>query len=179
MTVHMASCTSQTMPFLIFILHFPAFASLTFQSSPRRGPACGKSCKPSSNSSAWLYMEMWRILAASTFGSLLGQYSPILVCDMSRPHYNENLCERVGEQWFDCTFHSHHPVNLAHPNWQDDTCLSNAVADESIRRCDLRSFPIYILNSTGAAHVVEAVRFAGGTGIRLVVSGGAHDLRSR
>lgn len=106
MTVHMASCTSQTMSFLILILHYPAFAPLTFQSSPRRGPAYGQSCKPSSHSSAWLYMEMRRILDASTFGSLLGQYSPTLVCDMSRLHYNENLCERVGEQWFDYTFHS-------------------------------------------------------------------------
>lgn len=161
--------------FFLFFLFFLDFASLAIQSSIRRV----QSCKPLLNSSAWPSIDAWQALNASSSGRLLGQHPPAIVCDTSRPQYDKSICDRVGQQWLDSNFHSNDPVSLVYPNWQENACLPSRFVNGSGNRCDLRPFPNYVLNVTDASQVVEAVRFAGETGIRLVVKGGAHDLLGR
>lgn len=138
-----------------------------------------KLCKPLSDSSNWPSTQAWQALNLSVSGNLLHGHPPAIVCDTSRPDtFDTAACVRVGESWLNSSFHSDDPVSVTYPNWQDDACLPSAIYNGS-SRCNLQPFPSYVLNASTADHVMEAVKFAATTGVRLIVKGGAHDLLGR
>ena len=61
-------------------------------------------------------------------------------------------------------------------NWQDnDTCIQPRLSQGSAS-CDLSQFPAYVINASSAAEVAAGVKFAGDTGVRLIVKGTGHDF---
>ena len=113
----------------------------------------------------------------SVFGKLIKDTPPAIV---RYPGPQENLaaCATALTGLTNSTFIANNPIALDHPI--NDTCSTVDYASGRVPgNCTLGGVPVYTVNATSPADVVEAVNFARNYRIRLVVRKTGHDLSDR
>ena len=140
------------------------------------------SCKPLPGDPDWPVPATWAALNSSVSGRLLAPRPPAAVCyNSTGSPADPSACSTVTNRWFESAFHAGHPLSVDWPNWEDDACVPPGLyGNGSVPRgCAPTQFPRFVVNASGAADVAAAVRFAGETGVRLVVKGTGHDMNGR
>ena len=140
-------------------------------------PSSQSDCKPLPNSHNWPRHAEWEALNKTVEGRLLAPLPPAIVCDSSKPQFDNASCMHVVGNWFNSTFHADDPVSVNWPNWQHDGCMPPVL--NATAQCDPRPFPSYVVDASKAEDVAAAVKFASKTGVRLVVKGTGHDFLGR
>jgi hypothetical protein len=129
-------------------------------------------CKPIPGGARWPAVAEWNKLNDTVGGRLIAPTPPGAVCQPSSVVFNENACtELVTTNWANSGWHAQNPISV---DYNDDTCLPNAMAP-----CSGNGYPDYVVNATRATDVQAAVRFAKRTGVRLIVKGTGHDFPVR
>lgn len=129
-------------------------------------------CKPVPGGAKWPSVADWNALNRTIEGRLIAPTPPGAVCQPTSASYNEDACTRlVAFNWGSSEFHAQNPVSV---DYNDDTCLPNAMAP-----CSGDGYPEYVVNATKRSDVQAAVKFAKRTGVRLIVKGTGHDVPGR
>jgi hypothetical protein len=150
---------------MLFLL--PIISSLLF----RLADASAQYCKPVPGGSKWPAIQQWNRLNETVGGRLIAPALPGAVCQPTSSVFNNDSCSELITDWSSSEWHCQNPVSV---NYNDDTCLPNAMAP-----CSGKGYPEYVVNATRASDVQAAVRFAKKTGVRLVVKGTGHDYPGR
>ena len=148
--------------------------SLSSAASHLNGPTAHGPCKTTPNSTNWPSQAQWNTLNASIAGQLLAPLPPAAVCDRSLSVYDSTSCASVASQYTSSDFHARDPVSVDEPNWENDACLP-----DSTHACDVKQFPVYVVNATVSAQVQAAVNFGRLHNVRLIVKGTGHDYLGR
>ena len=179
----MVSLTSHAWSFiswLLFKMHpkysasYLLHAALQFPLSSSLSPTDSTWCKAIPSSPSWPSKEQWQALNISISGQLLAPLPPAAVCDTTLPVFDNTSCAYVASQYEVSNFHAQDPVSVMQPNWVNDACLPSTKD-----RCNLKQFPIYVVNATHPAHVKAGVDFARVHNVRLIVKGTGHDYLGR
>jgi hypothetical protein len=128
-------------------------------------------CKPIPGGSRWPTIQQWNKLNQTIGGRLIAPTLPGAVCQPTSAVFNNESCSELVTNWSSSEWHCQNPVSV---NYNDDTCLPNAMAP-----CSGNGYPEYVVNATRASDVQAAVRFAKRTGVRLIVKGTGHDYPGR
>ena len=131
-------------------------------------------CKAEPGTPGWPSPQEWSKLNASISGRLLKPLPPGAVCDYTLDAFNLQSCWVATLNYSQSAFHTNDPVSVQQPNWEHDACLPTL-----FHSCNVRQYPVYVINATEAHHVQEGVRFARKHNIRLNVKGTGHDYLGR
>ena len=140
------------------------------------------SCKPLPGDPDWPAPSTWAAFNSSISGRLLAPLPPAAVCYHSTgAPADPSVCSTVTGRWFESAYHANDPVSVAWPNWEDDACVPPKLYGNSSvpRGCATTQYPRFVVNASSTPHVAAAVKFAGKTGVRLVVKGTGHDMSGR
>jgi hypothetical protein len=146
-------------------LGFESSAQATFHTS---------NCKTKPGTPSWPSEQAWNNLNATISGRLLKPLPPGAACDYSLDAFNLESCWVVTANYRQSVYHTNDPVSVQQPNWEHDACLPTL-----FHSCDIRQYPVYVINATEAHHAQEGVRFARKHNIRLNVKGTGHDYLGR
>jgi len=116
-------------------------------------------------------------LNTSISGKLIKNTPPAIVC-YSGPQEDLASCATVLTALTNSTYIANNPIALDYP--VNDTCPTVDYAAGAVPgNCSLGGSPVYTVNATSQAEVVQAVNFARNHGIRLVVRNTGHDISGR
>ncbi|KAK1634512.1 FAD binding domain-containing protein [Colletotrichum phormii] len=133
-------------------------------------------CKVYPGDSSWPSDEAWAALNERVENRLLKPRPQAAAC-YNGPEYDEAACATMTANWTNSYTHLDDPIEKFSPVYQGLTCLSPNIYDSG--NCTMGGFPWYVINATSARHVQEGVRFAKGTGVRLVVKNTGHDFSGK
>jgi hypothetical protein len=128
-------------------------------------------CKPVPGGPKWPSVADWNALNKTVGGRLIATTPPGVVCQPTSASFSNESCAQLVADWAVSAWHASNPVSV---NYNDDTCLPNALAP-----CSGNGYPEYVVNATKSNHVQAAVRFAKRTGVRLIVKATGHDYPGR
>jgi hypothetical protein len=131
-------------------------------------------CKVKPGTPGWPPLQEWNNLNVTLSGKLLKPLPPGAVCDYSLDAFNLESCWVATLNYTQSSFHTNDPVSVQQPNWEHDACLPTLFYP-----CNIRQYPVYVINATEAHHVQEGVKFAKRHNIRLNVKGTGHDYLGR
>lgn len=131
-------------------------------------------CKPKPGTPGWPSEPTWNSFNASLSGQLLKPLPPGAVCDLTLGVFNPVSCWTAAANFSQSLFHTNDPVSVLQPNWEHDACLPTI-----FHHCNIKQYPVYVVNATEAHHVEEGVKFAKNHNIRLNVKGTGHDYLGR
>ena len=131
-----------------------------------------KVCKVNAASPLWPSLEQWNDLNSTIHGRLLKPAPTAAVCHPEQPSYNLTVC--LTTDWTDATTYVNDPIGILNPNWNDDSCLPSPKYP-----CTGAGSPIYVINASGAGHVLAGINFARKHSVRLNVKGSGHDYLGR
>jgi hypothetical protein len=143
-------------------------------SGPPQAAFHAPKCKAKPGTPRWPSVQEWGDLNETISGRLLKPLPPGAVCDYSLDAFNLKSCWVATVNYTQSLFHTNDPVSVQQPNWEHDACLPTL-----FHPCDIRQYPVYVINATEAHHVQEGVKFAKKYNIRLNVKGTGHDYLGR
>lgn len=134
----------------------------------------------------WPSDDEWSSFNKSIDGNLVASVPPAIVC-YPGPAYDETLCNKTLDSWFDSNFHAANPISIDSPLWANNSCNpifengTSVTGDPGAgdRGCTIGAYPVYAVNATDADVISTAVKFAGEKNIRLVVKNTGHSFTGR
>lgn len=147
--------------------------SLGFE-SPGQATFRKPQCKSKPGTAEWPSPQEWNRLNATVFGRLLQPLPPGAACDYSLDAFNLESCWVATVNYTHSAFHTNDPVSVQQPNWEHDACLPTL-----FHSCNIRQYPVYVINASEAHHVQAGVQFAMKHNARLNVKGTGHDYLGR
>ncbi|KAF2103040.1 FAD binding domain-containing protein, partial [Rhizodiscina lignyota] len=141
----------------------------------------------------------WKSLNTSLHGALIAAVPPASVCYPSSPFhdFNETLCAFVASQWLNSSFHAANPISIDYPIWANNSCNPIFANGSSItgdpgaeaEGCSLGAggggrgigggYPYYVVNASSAEQISTALKWAGKTGVRVVIKNTGHNFPGR
>lgn len=121
---------SSSVFFLLSIILTLSSTVLTFTShtaEAARNSTAQQLCKTTPDSLRWPSSSAWESLNVSVGGRLLQPPPPGAVCHPGQPTYDAGQCPTVRAGWLTYDWHSESPVSTDWNNWNNDTCLPDAV----------------------------------------------------
>ncbi|KXH35740.1 hypothetical protein CSIM01_05133 [Colletotrichum simmondsii] len=144
--------------------------------------AAEQSCKCVLGDTCWPTEDQWAALNKTISGQLIKAVPPGAVCYPSRAEFDAVACDALLKQWSSSSFHSSHPFSIQGPLQANDSCNpihpnGTSITGDTLagsKECSQGSFPLYVVNATETSHIAEAVKFAQGHDMRLIVKNTGH-----
>ena len=129
------------------------------------------------NDNCWPSVSTWNQLNSSVSGRLIKDSPPAIVC-YPGPQENLAACATVLTGLTNSTWIANNPIALDYP--VVDSCPAvNYAAGAVPGNCSLGPVPVYTVDATCPADVVQGVNFARNHNIRLVIRNTGHDITGR
>jgi hypothetical protein len=139
-------------------------------------------CRSTPSDASWPAPLEWSSLNDTIGGSLIRTVPVASSCwpDSNNVFNSSISCQEVNDNWSNGTWHSQQPESIDYQLYANNSCLPDEVGSYSKKQgCTIGALPQYIVNTTEAADVALAMKWAADRNIRIVVKGTGHDLNGR
>ncbi|KAL1862721.1 hypothetical protein Daus18300_008365 [Diaporthe australafricana] len=141
---------------------------------PTQGKTTDASCRCFPGDACWPSDDEWSSLNATVGGRLIATVPLGFPCH--DPHYDEEECAYLREQWLYAGIHYNSSSSVMAPFFANQSCDPWTARE---RPCELGAYVRYAVNATGADHIAAAVSFARAQNVRLVIRNTGHDYLGR
>ncbi|TID21800.1 FAD-binding domain-containing protein [Venturia nashicola] len=126
-------------------------------------------CKPIPGDALWPSDSEWSAFNSTIKGRLLRPSPPAAACHPGRPEFNKEACDAVKKGFADANWHVADPLSNMFQNWNNYSCTPTVEAG-----CSGAGYPIFVVAAKETDDVVQTVKFARKTGVRLNIKSTGH-----
>ncbi|KAL2869512.1 FAD-dependent oxidoreductase [Aspergillus lucknowensis] len=136
--------------------------------------AAATSCRCFPGDACWPSVDTWNQFNRSIDGRLVATVPLGLPCH--DPHYDEELCAQLREDWTLPEPHYESSSSIMAPFFANDSCDPFHAVEKP---CTLGNYISYAVNISHPTHVSKALHFAQTHNIRLVIRNTGHDFNGK